>query len=146
MELSFYHVIDGNLVPSTIKLLEKVYNSGKKCVFYSPIDERVKVIDKTLWTFSTNAFIPHGDKSLGFADQQPIYFSSELKNPNQAKVLVMTDGFDYQNYPGDFEKVIFVFEEKSQAEIANDLFENLKKQKEDVNYWKQSQVGWEKLN
>ena len=95
MELNFYQVMSGNLVPSVVRLLDKVYHSGKRCVFYSPIEERVKVVDKTLWTFSTNAFVPHGDKELGYSDFQPIYMTSEVKNPNQAVVLVLIDSFDY---------------------------------------------------
>lgn len=146
MELSFYHVIEGNLVPSAVRLLEKIYNSGKRCIFYSPIDERVQVVDKMLWTFSTNAFIPHGDKSLGFSNQQPIYFTSELENPNQAKILVIVDDFDYLKWSQDFERVIFIFEEKSQAAVADNMFENLKNKKENVNYWKQSRAGWKKLS
>lgn len=146
MELNFYHVAERGLVPSVIKLLEKIYLSKKNCVFFSPIKDRVAVIDKTLWTFSTNAFIPHGDKSLGFSDKQPIYFTSELENPNRAKILFLVDSFDFQIWNNDFERIIFVFEDDSQAKTAMNLFEDLKKKKENVNYWKQSQTGWEKLN
>ncbi len=146
MELNFYHVMDGNLVPSVVRLLEKVYNSGKRCIFFSPVEDRVKIVDKTLWTFSTNAFVPHGDKIFGFSDQQPIYMASEVENPNQATVLMMTDCFDYKMWNQTFERVFFVFEDESSAKTAQSMFEDLKNQKENVNYWKQSQKGWEKLN
>ncbi len=146
MELNFYHVTEGNLVPAVIRLLEKIYISGKHCIFYSPLEERVKLIDKTLWTFSTNAFIPHGDKTLGFAESQPIYFTSEIKNPNSASTVVFVDTFDYLSWSHDFEKILFVFEEKTQAEIAFKIYMDLKNKKENVNYWQQSQKGWERLN
>ena len=155
MELNFYHVMSGNLVPSVVKLLEKVYDSGKRCIFFSPIDERIKVIDKTLWTFSKNAFIPHGDKSLGFSEFQSVYLTSEVENPNQATVLVVTDGFDYKSWLNSeignseargFERIIFVFEDDDSAETAQSMFEDLKNRRENVKYWKQSQSGWEKLS
>lgn len=145
MELNFYQVMNGNLVPSVVKLLEKVYTSGKRCVFFSPIEDRVKVIDKTLWTFSTNAFVPHGDKELGFSDLQPIYMTSEVKNPNQAVVLVLTDSFDYESWNQNFERVLFVFEDLSSAKTAEELFSDLKNKKENVKYWKQSRTGWEEF-
>ncbi|MCR4555293.1 MAG: DNA polymerase III subunit chi [Alphaproteobacteria bacterium] len=145
MELNFYHVMSGNLVPSVAKLLEKVYDSGKKSVFFSPLEDRVKVVDKTLWTFSKNAFIPHGDKSLGFSELQSVYLTSEIENPNKATVLVMTDDFDYKSWNQDFERVIYIFEDDNSAEIAQSMFSDLKNQGENVKYWKQSQKGWEKL-
>lgn len=146
MELNFYHVATGNLVPSVVKLLAKVYDTGKKSIFFSPIEDRVKYVDKTLWTFSTNAFIPHGDKTFGFAEQQSVYMTSEIENPNQATVLVMTDSFDYESWNQNFEKVIFVFEDDSSAKTAQEMLADLKNRNENVNYWKQSQKGWEKLN
>ena len=151
MELNFYHVMSGNLVPSVVKLLEKVYDSGKKSVFFSPIEERVKIVDKTLWTFSKNAFIPHGDKSLGFSELQSVYLTSEIENPNHATVLVVTDSFDYEGWIKDsknqnFERVIFVFEDENSAKTAQSMFEDLKNRRENVKYWKQSQNGWEKLS
>ena len=146
MELNFYHVMSGNLVPSVVKLLEKIYDSGKKCVFFSPIDDRIRVVDKTLWTFSKNAFIPHGDKSLGFSELQSVYLTSEIENPNQATVLMMTDDFDYKNWSENFERIIFVFEDDGSAEAAQSMFEDLKNQRKNVKYWKQSRNGWEKLS
>lgn len=145
MELNFYHVISGNLVPSVAKLLEKVCDSGKKSIFFSPLEDRVKVVDKTLWTFSKNAFIPHGDKSLGFSELQSVYLTSEIENPNKATVLVMTDDFDYKSWNQNFERVICIFEDDDSAKIAQSMFSDLKNQGENVKYWKQSQKGWEKL-
>lgn len=145
MEINIYHVFDGNLVTSVVRLLEKVYLSEKQCIFFSPVVERVKTIDRALWTFSTNAFIPHGDKSAGFCEQQPIYFTDCADNPNNANVLLVMDTFEYENFSGDFEKIMFVFEDVSQINAAEACYQVLKKSHENVNYWKQSRNGWEKL-
>lgn len=144
MEISFYQIADGNLVPSAVRLLEKVYSTGVRCLFFSPVEERVKIVDKTLWTFSTNAFIPHGDKSLGYCDQQPVYLTSEVENPNQAEVVVLVDSFDYKSFNQQFSKVLFVFDD-SVASRAQKLYCDLKKAAENVNYWQQSSKGWTKL-
>ena len=72
--------------------------------------------------------------------------SSEVENPNQATVLVMTDSFDYKSWNQNFEKVIFVFEDDSSSKTAQEMLADLKNRNENVNYWKQSQKGWEKLN
>ncbi|MDR0677111.1 MAG: DNA polymerase III subunit chi [Holosporaceae bacterium] len=142
MELNFYHVAEGNLISSVIRLLEKVYVSEQRCIFFSPLEERVKVVDKMLWTFSTNAFIPHGDKSLGFREKQPIYFANEIENPNNAEVLVIADSLDYKLW-NNFERVFLIFEEKTDNTWST--YSRLKNSQENVNYWKQLVKGWEKL-
>jgi DNA polymerase-3 subunit chi len=144
MEINFYYVLSGNLVPSVVRLLEKVYASGQRCVFFSSSEERIKVVDRALWTFSVNAFIPHGDVHFGFCDKQPIYFTNRVENPNNATVSVMTDTLNYSEHQG-FDRLLIVFEEKQQAENANILYNDLKKNNVNVNYWKQNPKGWEKL-
>ena len=143
MDIDFYDVIPGNLTPSIIRLLSKAYASNQRCIFMSPDEERVKVVDKTLWTFSTKEFIPHGDKELGFCDKQPIYFTSTFENPNNATVLIMCDSFDFQQYTKDLNRIILVFE--NDTEKAEALYHTLKKENNNVNYWKQSPNGWGKL-
>jgi DNA polymerase-3 subunit chi len=144
MEINFYHVLTGNLVPSVIRLLEKVYASQQRCIFFSPLEDRLKIVDKTLWTFSTNSFIPHGDMHFGFSDKQPIYFTNRIENPNAAKVLIMIDTLDYKKHE-NFERIFAVFEEKQQAENANAVYNDLKKNNVNVNYRRQTTNGWEKL-
>jgi DNA polymerase-3 subunit chi len=143
MEISFYQAAEGTLISAVVRLLEKIYASGQRCVFCSPMEERVQVVSKTLWTFSTDSFVPHGDKSLGFPEKQPIYFTSTIENPNKSTVLMLVDTFEYAN-PHDFEKIILIFEDKQMEENAIALYDHLKKNQENVNYWKRSPGGWEK--
>lgn len=147
MEFAIYQSISGNLKGATVKLLEKIFLSGKRAVFFSPITERVDVMNKALWTYSTNAFIPHGDKRMGFEDQQPVYFTDEFKNPNNASVLILVDSFDLANKEYEnFEKIILIFEDVSKIEEAHTIYQRLKDNGKNVNYWKQSPKGWEKLS
>jgi DNA polymerase-3 subunit chi len=143
MEISLYHVMTGGLIPAIIRLLEKVYLTGQRCVFFSPLEERIASVDKALWTFSTNAFIPHGDKSLGFCHRQPIYLTEKFENLNNAQVAVIVDTLDYKNYD-NFEKVIIIFEEEEQGRGVP-LYSDLKNHVKNVTYWKQSTQGWEKM-
>jgi DNA polymerase-3 subunit chi len=143
MEISIYHISDGNLVSAVVRLLEKAYLAGKRCVFHCPIEERASIVDKALWTYSTGAFIPHGDSSLGFCDQQPIYFSRVPENPNNATVLLLMDSFDLAPWDSKIEKIMLAFEDISQLKVVTDLHERLKTIGENVHYWKQSTKGWE---
>lgn len=151
MSFSIYQVVSPKgsslLVSAVVKLLEKVYLSGKRAVFFSPISERVELINKALWTYSTNAFIPHGDKHLGFTESQPIYFSDTFENPNGASILILMDTFDLTNpLYADFEKIMVVFEDTTVVQDMEKIYRDLKDAGKNVNYWKQSPKGWEKLS
>ena len=145
MEVSFYQISNERFVQSLVRLLEKIFQTGARCLFYSPSEERIRVLDKTLWTFSTNAFIPHGDASLGFADQQSVYLTNKIENPNKSEILLLADSFEYEQFPFDFKRLVFAFAD-SEREIqqASALFNHLKNKYECVHYWRQSQKGWEK--
>ncbi|MDR0753348.1 MAG: DNA polymerase III subunit chi [Holosporaceae bacterium] len=143
MEISLYHVMTGGLIPAIIRLLEKIYLAKQRCVFFSPLEERIASVDKMLWTFSTNAFIPHGDKNLGFCHRQPIYLTDKFENPNNAQVAVIVDTLDYKDYD-NFEKVFIIFEEEEQGRGAL-LYSDLRNNEKNVIYWKQSTRGWEKV-
>lgn len=143
MQIDFYEVMSGNLIPSLVRLLAKIYTSQQKCIFLGPNEDFIKTLDRALWTFSTKEFIPHGDKTLGFPEMQPIYLTSQYENPNNASVLVITGSFEFEQYQGTMDRLLFVFE--NDADTANDLFRNLQKNEKNVNYWKQSSKGWGKV-
>ena len=146
MEVSFYDVAEGNLISTLVRLMEKIFEAKQKCVFFSPIPERVEAVDRALWTFSTNAFVPHGGKEFGFAEYQPIYFTASQENPNGASTLVVVDSFDYEWFgEGDSKKIIFAFEGDEQRKKAKKIHEDLKKNSANVNYWKQSGKGWDNV-
>lgn len=145
MEFSLYQVISGNLLNATVRLLEKIYSSNKRCLFFSTIDERLNFVDKTLWTFSTNAFIPHGTENFGFSGEQPIYLTNKIENPNNSEILFLMDTFDYKLWADfKFERIFFVFEEALKDAI--NLYETLKKNGEHVNYWQQTKTGWNSIS
>ena len=55
----------------------------------------------------------------------------------------MCDSFDFQQYTKDLNRIILVFE--NDTEKAEALYHTLKKENNNVNYWKQSPNGWGKL-
>lgn len=142
MEINIYQTTEGQLISVIVRLLEKAHLSGYNCLFFSHILERVEIVDKTLWTFSTNSFIPHGSKKLGFIDKQPIYLTNEYENPNNSEILIIVDSFDYSKFNKNFKKIMMVFEDASQLEHIQVIYQDLKNSNKNVNYWKQSATGW----
>jgi DNA polymerase-3 subunit chi len=93
-DIGFYHLQRMPLERALPKLLEKVLQQGLRAVVIAGSEERVEALNTTLWTYEQDSFLPHGSARDGNAAAQPIWLTAEDENPNDASVLVLTDGTD----------------------------------------------------
>ena len=145
-EIGFYHLTKTPLADALLRLLEKILTSGKHVVVRTDSAERVDFLNGALWTIDAASFLPHGTDKEGNGVQQPIWLTAEFANPNDAEVLILTDGADGTAYQ-DYERCLEIFDgNDDEAVVAarerwrkfNDLDFNL-------TYWKQRESGrWEK--
>ena len=91
-EVGFYHLTRSSLEEALPKLLEKAYAAGNKVLVRGGDPERVELLNRSLWTYGKDSFLPHGARSDGFAEDQPIYLTTQVENPNGATILVWVDG------------------------------------------------------
>ena len=99
-------------IPSTEKVL---YNLGilleKLCLAKKRIgifcdEENIAVIDKTLWTFSTNYFVPHeislndaveNERSKMFSNEiQPVLLATSLQDLYDREILCVFNDIDFE--------------------------------------------------
>lgn len=125
------------------RLIDKIYLSGKRAIVFCESKEQLDELDKVLWTFSTNSFIPHGQSDFGFEADQAVFLTNVTKKPNNSSVLILTNSFAYESWGNfNFEKIIFVFSEGLEKN-ANSCLNDLQKKQQNVNYWQQTQKSWE---
>lgn len=91
-EIGFYHLTRSTLDEALPRLLEKAYAGGHRVVVRSADPERIELLNRILWTYGKDSFLPHGARSDGFAEDQPIYLTAQVENPNGATILVRVDG------------------------------------------------------
>ncbi|MFZ1427422.1 MAG: DNA polymerase III subunit chi [Geminicoccaceae bacterium] len=91
-EVGFYHLTRSTVDRALPRLLEKAYAAGQRVLVRGSDPERLELLNRTLWTYGKDSFLPHGAKSDGFAEQQPIYLTTGAENPNEAVILVLVDG------------------------------------------------------
>mgnify|MGYP001244933845 CR=1 FL=1 len=145
-EISFYHLTKTPLEKALPQLLEKAVASGKHIVLLSTSEDQLTTLDNTLWTYSTKKFLPHGREQDGFAEKQPIYLTTTEQNPNQAEILVLTDGAEPEYLP-EFARILDVFDGNDEAAVTN--ARTRWKKHQDANhtltYWQQDAKGaWQK--
>jgi DNA polymerase-3 subunit chi len=98
-EVRFYHLQRARLEDVLPVILERCHQRGERVLVLAGSDERVEALAALLWTYRPDSFLPHGTPRDGEAAHQPIYLDTaghlqldEKGNPNQAPVLVLTDG------------------------------------------------------
>lgn len=142
--IDFYHLQKQTLEDVLPKLLEKALTLKQNVLVKIGNEERVEFLNSLLWTYNDTSFLPHGSKKDGFASQQPIWLTAEDDNPNNAKLLFLTDGaaVNLENL-NNFDRVFNIFDGNNQTSLeqARMFWKNLKAAEFDVYYWKQDADG-----
>ena len=144
MEVSFYQLFKTPLEKAIPKLVEKIYQGGYRVLIVCDTQERMEMLNNVLWTFSPGAFIPHGYE--GDPKRQPIWLSTDLKNVNDANLIIITNGVSVAG--NDFEKCLDVFDGNDELSLkkARERYANYKNAGFKMAFWRQSEAGaWESV-
>lgn len=140
--IDFYHLQKWPLERALPELLERVLGRGLRAVVTTGSPERVKDLDALLWTYAEESWLPHAAKGSGEPAQQPVWITDEAENPNDASVLVITEGADFLD-PAGFERVLDIFDGAVQDDLtaARQRWAKLRDAGHDLSYWQQDANG-----
>lgn len=144
-EVRFYHLQRSRLEHALPQLLSKVLEKGWRAVVMAGSTERVESLNAQLWTYDDHSFLPHGSKSDGEAELQPVWLTDIEENPNGAKVLMLVDGA-VAAAPEKFELVCEVFDGNDPEALAaaRARWKEYQAKGHALTYWQQGENGWEK--
>lgn len=108
-EVGFYHLTRSTLEDALPRLLEKAYATGQRILVRAGDAERVELLNRHLWTYAKESFLPHGTRADGFAEEQPIFLTAGADNPNGARLLVLVDGAPATDLAG-FDRCLDLFD------------------------------------
>lgn len=144
MENSFYEARKTEAERVVPRLLEKIYDSGKRAILLLANQERLELFNNLLWTYSSNIFLPHGVMEDGFIKDQPIFLTLQEENPNKAEILVMDyqlQSFPCPDYMNRFSRIIHIFPYNE-----SEKYRILQSENPGSSYFIQNdKAGWEKL-
>lgn len=143
-DVGFYHLERSPLERALPKLLEKVLEAGKRAVVMAGSDERVDALNAVLWTYEQGSFLPHGSAADGDAAEQPVWLTTADENPNNAEILVLTDGAASVRM-GEYERCLEMFDGKDEAAVAaaRERWAAYRDAGHEIAYWQQTERGWE---
>lgn len=145
-EVLFYHLERQTLEEVLPTLLEKTVQRGWRAVVEAPDEQRLEHLDRHLWTYRDDSFLPHARLGDGDPARQPILLTAGPENPNGATVRFLAD----RAPPRDVERyarVVLLFSADDAGAVADARkhWKPLKAAGHDCTYWQQSAAGrWEK--
>lgn len=150
-EFGFYHLTRTPLEQAMPKLLEKMISTGKHTLVRLGLPERVESLDRALWTYQSDSWLPHGTTTDPRHEQQPILLQSasddeSCSNPNKAAYLILVDQAPAVDGMR-FERVLEMFDghDGHALNAARGRWKWAKEQGFDLVYWQQNeQGGWRK--
>ena len=96
-----------------------------------------------LWTYESNAWLPHGTVKDGFQSDHPIWLTDSDENPINARMIVLTDGMVSEDI-GDYERCLDLFDGNSPdaTAAARARWVTAKDAGHELHYWQQTSSGW----
>jgi DNA polymerase III subunit chi len=107
-EILFYHLEQQPLERVIPVLLEKSLERGWRVVVEAGSRERAEVLERVLWTYRDDSFLPHGLAGGDMDNDQPILIATDQRNGNGANVRFYVDRAVPQSAEG-YDRVVYLF-------------------------------------
>lgn len=145
-DIRFYHMQQKRLEQALPEILAKALERGHRVVVKAGSRARIEALDAVLWTYDPASFLPHGFVRDGSEKDQPVWLTTEDENPNDATVLILTDGAtstDAEKYALCCE--IFDGNDESAVTAARARWQEYKTAGHELSYFQQDEAGkWNK--
>ncbi|HBJ92287.1 DNA polymerase III subunit chi [Ponticaulis sp.] len=138
----FYHLERPPLAGALAPLLEKCLERDWRVLVSSPDVSALSQLDKDLWRWKDDSFLPHGPEGE-HSSRQPVLLSTSLENANDAKILVLMNGQDVETPDQPYQRIMVVFQSDDQhaLQTARGQFKAARNAGLNVKYYQLSETG-----
>lgn len=145
-EVWFYHLERTPLEQALPELLEKTLARGWRALVRAPDADRLGDLDRRLWSYREDSFLPHGRVEDPRPEEQPVLLTTAEDNLNRAQALFIVDGAPSGSLDG-YERCVTLFDGRDEAALAEARrrWKQYKAEGLSISYWRQNESGrWEK--
>ncbi|WP_267393051.1 MULTISPECIES: DNA polymerase III subunit chi [unclassified Sphingomonas] len=144
MQVDFYHLTVTPLERALPQIAAKVVETGNRLLIVSTRDDQRAALDRLLWTYQADSFLPHAQQGASDDAAQPILLSPDIGSANAARHVALVDGA-WRDEALGFERAFHFFEDEH-IEQARHAWRALGGHDGvERRYWKQGDDGrWEK--
>ncbi len=143
MRVDFYHLTRLPLERALPNICEKVLADGGRLLIVAA-DEALRTgLDRLLWSYASDSFLPHAQIGTGEDEAQPILLAPDINAANRARNIALADG-EWRDDALDFDRTFFFFDE-ARIKPARTAWKALgEREGLDRRYWQQNEAGrWE---
>jgi DNA polymerase III subunit chi len=144
VQVDFYHLTRMPLERALPQIADKVVASGARLLVVDASAERRAALDRALWSYAADSFLPHGVLRGDEADaRQPVLIAADVNAANGARHIALVDG-SWRDAALDFDRAFHFFDE-DHIRAAREAWKALAA-RDDITrrYWKQNDAGrWE---
>ncbi len=143
MQVDFYHLTVTPLGRALPQIAEKVVASGARLLVVSGDMEQRAGLDRLLWSYQPDSFLPHGQAGSGDDAAQPVLIAPEIDAANGARHVALVDG-RWREEALRFDRAFHFFDEEAIG-AAREAWKGLaSREGVERRYWKQNDAGrWE---
>lgn len=144
MQVDFYHLTAQPLERVLPRIAERVVETGGRLLIVAESESQRTSLDKLLWTYSPESFLPHARAGTDDGTKQPILIASDPEPSNAARNIALADGVWREAALG-FDRAFHFFDEDRIVEARTAWKGLADRNAIERRYWKQNDEGrWER--
>lgn len=144
-DIRFYHLQRQTLGEALPKLMVKVSEAGLRAVMKASDQEVIDSLDKALWEFDPESFLPHDKDGCDHAGDQAFFLTTTDDNPNGSTVLVLINATGVAGFD-QYDRCLYMFDGRDETIVAaaREDWKTWKSGDYSMSYWQQKEMGgWE---
>lgn len=143
MQVDFYHLTLKPLERVLPQIAEKVIAGGDRLLIVDADAGRRAGLDRLLWTYSAESFLPHAEIGGDADADQPVLLAADVNAANGARHIALADGV-WRDAVLDFARAFHFFDEAAIREARAAWKALADREGVTRRYWKQNEAGrWE---
>ncbi|WP_457310525.1 DNA polymerase III subunit chi [Sphingomonas sp. UYAg733] len=143
MQVDFYHLTVTPLDRALPQIAEKVVASGGRLLIVAESGAQRASLDRLLWAYSAESFLPHGEAGGDGDARQPILIGADTLAANDARNIALADGV-WRDEALGFDRAFHFFDSDRIVEARTAWKALADRDGIERRYWKQNENGrWE---
>ncbi|QDZ09111.1 DNA polymerase III subunit chi [Sphingomonas panacisoli] len=143
MQVDFYHLTATPLERALPSIAQRIVAGGGRLLIVSGDEGQRGAIDRLLWSYSPESFLPHGQAGGDDDASQPVLIAADVAPANEAANIALIDG-EWRDAALDFERAFHFFDGDRIQEARAAWKVLADRDGVERRYWKQDDAGkWE---
>jgi DNA polymerase-3 subunit chi len=140
MQVDFYHLTLQPIERVLPRLAERVLAGGGRLLIVAEGDQQRATLDKLLWSYAPESFLPHAQAGGAHDADQPVLIAAAPDPANGARNILLADGV-WRDEALGYDRAFHLFDEASIA-AARAAWRALgDRDGVERRYWKQDEAG-----